>query len=394
GSSSRAYGVNADGSVVVGSGDSSDGTRAFRWVAGAGMENLGTLTGGSSSRAYGVNADGSVVVGVSGSSAGDRAFIWRGVMEDFENLITSFPVLGNDSAVALAEQQFALGQVMGQSGLAAAGQSILSARAGVQHTGRNPTSVGARTTSLGALSFGRGISDNLTLGASISVNATSLQNNAFDMDTGFGAALWGQYSEGGLARTGLQFGAALGYMRSRGEVARGRLLTDVALATGSATVETRAVQATIGYGFAQEGWLVTPSLGVAHYDTTRAAYTETGAAFNASYDALRTSRTVATLGVTGEVALGEQGRLSLGVGVDHEVKSERPRLTGTSDIPGLATFDIGSTASPNRTRAFATVGYTHDLGNGSSISGNVRVGQAVYGSTLSVGLGLSYSMRF
>ena len=315
-------------------------------------------------------------------------------MEDFANLITSFPVLANDTAVALAEQQFALGQVMSQGGFAAAGETVMSARAGGLMTGSNPTTVGRRTTSLAALSFGHGISDTFTLGATVSVNGTSLRNNAFDMDTGFGAAIWGQYSEGGEARTGVQISGALGYMRARGEIARGRLLTDVALATGRATVETRAVEASLGYGFQQGDWLVTPSLGVAHYDTRRAAYTESGAAFNASYDRLRTSRTVGTLGVTGAFAVGEQGRLSLGVGVDHEFSPERPRLTGTSDIPGLASFDIASTITPNRTRPFATVGYSHDFGNGSTLSGDVRVGRAVYGSTPSVGLGISYGMRF
>ena len=133
---------------------------------------------------------------------------------------------------------------------------------------------------------------------------------------------------------------------------------------------------------------------MAHYDTTRAAYTETGAAFNASYDEMRTSRTVATLVVAGEVAVGEQGRLSFGGGVDHEVNPERPRLTGTSDIPGLATFDIASRFTANRTRAFATAGYAHQLGNGGTVSGDLRVGEAVYGTTPSVGLGLSYQMGF
>jgi probable HAF family extracellular repeat protein len=60
---SWAYGVSADGSVVVGRSYNAAGQwRAFRWTASGGMQDLGTL-GGSESEAYGVSADGSVVVG-------------------------------------------------------------------------------------------------------------------------------------------------------------------------------------------------------------------------------------------------------------------------------------------------------------------------------------------
>jgi probable HAF family extracellular repeat protein len=64
GSESEAFGVSADGSVVVGWAYNAAGqTRAFRWTASGGMQDLGTLPGGSLSVAYGVSADGSVVVG-------------------------------------------------------------------------------------------------------------------------------------------------------------------------------------------------------------------------------------------------------------------------------------------------------------------------------------------
>ena len=408
GAGSIAYDVSADGTVVVGESGSNDGTRAFRWVAGGAMQSLGTLTGASTSAAYAVNADGSIVVGESDQ----RAFIWRatptsgggtggsggtgggGTMEDLANLTTSFPVLGNDSAVAQAEQQFALDNLMTPGTILGAGQSVMSTSAGLQNTNRNPTTVGARTTSLAALGFGHGISETVTLGATLSLSGTQFKNNAFDMDAGLGLALWGQYSAGGAAGTGWQLSGSLGFARSEGEVARGRLLTDVITARGQADVETRAVQATLGYGLARGDWLVTPELGLARYDTKRSAYTEAGAAFNASYDAMETTRTVATLSVTGEMAMGARGRLSLWVGVDREVDPERPRLTGRSDLPGLATFDIGSTFTANRTRVFATLGYTHDLGDGATLGADLRMGEAVYGTTPSVGFGVTYRIRF
>lgn len=398
GHDSIATGVNFNGTVVVGSSGSNEGTRAFLWTDSAGMQSLGVLNGGNTSSAYEVNADGSVVIGTSDSATGERAFIWReagGGMEDYENLILSFPVLANDSAVALVQSQFTLGEVMDQTLLAGDGKMAMSARAGLTHTERNPTHVGQRDTSLAALSFGYGLSDTLTVGASLGLNGTSLKNNAFDMETGRNIALWGLYSAGGTARTGLQFGAAIGYGSSEGEIARGRLLTDVILATGSSKVTTRAVEASLGYGFEQaNGWLLTPSVTLAHFDTTRAGYSEAGAAFNAMYDAMEFSRTELTLAIEGEVKLGENGRLRIGGGIEQELNPKIPRLSGTTDLPALPTFDIEGDFVPNKTRPFVTAGYTHDFGNGSSVTADVKLGRAVYGNSPDIGLGVGYGWKF
>jgi len=87
---SWAWGVSADGAVVVGSADNTGwyDNRAFRWTAAGGMQDLGTL-GGYDSWALGVSADGSVVVGVARNAAGGvRAFRWTasGGMQDLGTL--------------------------------------------------------------------------------------------------------------------------------------------------------------------------------------------------------------------------------------------------------------------------------------------------------------------
>jgi probable HAF family extracellular repeat protein len=70
---SRAYAISADGTTVVGEAQRADtNIAAFRWTEGAGMEDLGMLPADTSSVAYATNADGSVVVGASGQ----RAFRW------------------------------------------------------------------------------------------------------------------------------------------------------------------------------------------------------------------------------------------------------------------------------------------------------------------------------
>lgn len=79
GDSSSAFGVNLDGSVIVGHSDSTvtEHEQAFLWTVADGTIGLGTLAGHYKSRASSVSSDGRVVAGTSCSrTAGQMAFRW------------------------------------------------------------------------------------------------------------------------------------------------------------------------------------------------------------------------------------------------------------------------------------------------------------------------------
>jgi probable HAF family extracellular repeat protein len=93
-----AHAVSADGLVVVGVGDpDGGGNSAFRWSAGGGMVRLNRLPGWGYSDSYSVNADGSVVSGYCYSPTSKRAVRWTssnvggGVMEPLTTFQTSCP---------------------------------------------------------------------------------------------------------------------------------------------------------------------------------------------------------------------------------------------------------------------------------------------------------------
>jgi probable HAF family extracellular repeat protein len=93
---SLARATSADGSVVVGY----SGNEAFRWEAGT-MTGLGFLPSATGSQAYDVSADGSTVVGEAFSSTSQEAFIWKdGVMSGLGGLPSSHGLFSAPLAVS------------------------------------------------------------------------------------------------------------------------------------------------------------------------------------------------------------------------------------------------------------------------------------------------------
>jgi probable HAF family extracellular repeat protein len=82
-----AYGVSADGSIVVGGGNSANGSEGFRWQSSA-IAGVGDLGGGIfQSGAIGISANGTVIVGYANNAEGTVASrLQNGVMESLGEL--------------------------------------------------------------------------------------------------------------------------------------------------------------------------------------------------------------------------------------------------------------------------------------------------------------------
>lgn len=446
--SSVATAVSANGIVVVGRADTDDGNqRAFRWdVSSQDMIDLGTLQSGDEdgeSVAWGVSADGSIIVGDADTDqeftipgfggpetfTQQRAFIWRTEMQDFENLLLSFPMLANNTEIAVAQQQAVVGRLMNETCFAGREVtdgvpigSVPSDDYGSQKLEPGPQSrppqaelindcfvvggwlsgigssttpdIGDRTSAVATLTYGRGVDEQTTLGGTLSFSGGSLSSNGFDMGTSVGVSLWGEYSEDGLVRTGWQGGAAVGWGRQSGSITRGVGLENIMPATGDSSLETFGVRATAGYGFQQEEWLITPSVTLSHFDTSRDAYTETGSDFNASYTALSADSTTISARLAGEHEVAERGTLTLGTGLEHDLSPEPIALTGTSDLPGMEDFANDSMLDRKDTRGFLDIAYGHEFDDERTLSGMLRVGEAVFGAATQMDVGVKYGLRF
>jgi hypothetical protein len=275
------------------------------------------------------------------------------------------------------------------------GASFLTLRSSLGRTAADSAQTGAVSTAVAGFSYGRGVTDRLTLGLSADLQRQSLHDNAFDMKTSATLGLWAHYSATAGAGTGLQVSGGVGYTRADGTVTRGRLLADVVEAQGDSTLTTRAARLSVGYGvMAGKALRLTPAVELAHFETRRDAYTERGAAFNASYDAEQTGRTTLSLALRGEQGLGARDTLTFGVGIEHDLHVDAARMTGTSDLPGFETFDIQSPENRNRNRPSASLGYVHRADSGQSFSVDTAVSKADVGSKLNVALNVAYHWAF
>lgn len=451
GEDSRATGVNADGTVIIGTSYGPQGEHAFRWTESSNlMQDLGTLkannTGTSSvsamsadgrvvvgaseidsgemhayfwsdnlgkmqdlgtlrtdntgdSKANGISADGRIIIGEASSDKGvNRAFIYRiydSGIQDYENIFRSFPKLSAEKEMAAAQQQLAVSRLLDTNCFVGATGANCLRLTGVVSNAQSDGDIGRRSQSQGLLTLGHGFTDNLTLGANVSAGSIRLHNSGIDPKTAYGLSVWGKYNESGLAGTGFQANAGIGYNTQDNDLNRGKDLNKVQQIKGTTDLKTVSGRFALGYGFSHEsGWLLTPGVALVRQQTAFDGYKEKDGAFTASYKRAHLKSTVVDLGLSAKKAITSLSGLELGAGLEQDISVERMRLKGSSELPGAISFDNKSSLDRNSARPYATVGYTYDLNAAGTLSAGVRAARDIFSDQPEVSILASYGIKF
>ncbi len=401
---SSAEDVNSDGSVVVGIVDTKAGSRAFHWHEEEGLTELGVLEGGSWSYAFSVSDDGNVVTGYGDSIDGNRAFVWGGgPVLDLQNTATQIGTNAQEQANAMNDLGHSVEGILGNE---------LFPGAGGQSGGRISTQGGAARAPY-ALRFSLGASGGDGTGATVGGVSAALALSDSNMVLGgylglanedgdlAGLDVDGTLLAGGLWLRGNPQGAGLtwkiGASHIGGDV---NILRDASLSSteaglGSSRLSATSLQAEIGYGMDRGAMRLTPFAALRHTEVSRDGYTESnGVTFPLTYDDYDQSWTVARLGVHADMAAGPRGQLRLSGGLDVDLDRGSNPVTGTSAIPGMATFSVAGAQVTHETRGFANAQYVHGLGNGMAFDVSLGVTQSAYGGGAVVSGGLGLQMHF
>ncbi len=400
--------VTPDGAVVAGSSDTDHTvSQAFRWTATDGMEGLGSLRTDNTGYSYptDMSADGSVIVGTSTDDNGNsRAFAWNGAMVDLANTQATARMAAAGVGAASAEYNAnAMRRLDRELDLQpeGGGDGVLS----TQGRARAPV----------VLSFGAGLTRNADVGTFGRADVTGAMGLgggyvlggflevANESKTYGAVSLSGTHLAGGLSVryrdnadfTGLTWRLASQFGTGDSTITRAAILPGTFSGTGKAGLDSGAVSAELGWGYAVEGGVVIPFARIAAARTTRDAYTETtAAAFPLSYDQHRETVSTVTLGLDSRIAVGAAGTLRLSGGMVHDLDRDRDPITGTSAIPGMATFSVAAPAVVNKTRAFGFVSYRHEIDPQRAITTSFGMAQQAWTGKPSSTLRVGYEVRF
>ena len=190
----------------------------------------------------------------------------------------------------------------------------------------------------------------------------------------------------------------LAYTLGQGDIGTYRFpgVVGAEMGYGLANMTSRRASVELGYGIRpNDRLLLSPFLRLSQSTVRRAAYTEAATiAFPLSFDAAKFARTTATLGLDLDFDVGARTVVTVGAGLDHDLNTPRDILTGTSTIPGFATFATAATGPQDHARLYATASLRHSFAGGSSILLTGSVAEDVSSASPYTSLGVTYDIRF
>ena len=323
---SYAVGVNSDGSIIVGSADTSAGRRAFKYVDGT-MTNLGALEGsnenGYGSYAQSASSDGSVIVGYSDSTDGNRAFIYRNVMLDVTNTTTALATTGSQLHSILNYKNNVLSQSL-NANCNVFGINKVCAQLSLRQDSDNhndefsSNSAQSAYTLVGAYQ----LQPNLSLGGLIDQADQELPSNYQDTRNEPTVGLFAAYSG---TYAGREYTAKLSaaYNNENYNITRD-VLTNTEAGTGSSSIASEGMQLEVVTALpSYQGIALTGVAKLNYKNSNRAGYIETSAVdFPVTYSAVEHNAVTNELNLYGEKKLANQWIAGGYIGMEHDLSNK------------------------------------------------------------------------
>ena len=390
GGPSFAYGASADGRVVVGTAATATGDpHAFRHTDASGMVDLGTLGGGTSS-ATGVSADGNVVVGISLTGEGaTHAALWKitetgSHLIDLDNTRTAMAKNANRAWGMLDLRSEQLARLMSQecqidSGSFCIGVGPSYSRNGVAGQTSMSLTLGVRPT------------EHLRLGVTLDqdLDRQLPDNYAKAGSAAPAVALFAAVDETGHG-LGWQGRVAAAYVSSKVDITREQLAYTEA-GQGRSSLRGKSLSIEGAYGVMLNAMTLTPYLGLSQTQVSRQGYRESsGAVFAASYAKMGRTTTSLNLGVRGAKKLTRQLELSANLELTQDLRNKRDAFQAQMEYLGRYTYQAGK---QHDARLGAGTGVSYALNEHSAVHTGVFWAQQPGGNDVT-GIQTAFTYQF
>ncbi|MDF2395657.1 HAF repeat-containing protein [Pseudomonas sp. 3MA1] len=390
GGDSSAHAVSADGRVVVGFAITAEGdSHAFRHTDADGMIDLGTL-GGQQSAATAVSADGNIAVGMSQTANGAlHAALWK-ITEtgthllDLDNTRTAMAKSAHQAWGVLDLRSAQLDRLMSQECQIDSGAFCIGV--GPSYSRNRET----RQTST-SLTLGARPGEHLRLGITLDQNLDQqLPDNYTKAGSSAPAvAMFVAVDESGQG-LGWQGRLAAAYLSSKVDIRREQLAYTEA-GKGRSSLRGKAFSIEGGYGLRLDSLTVTPYIGLSQTQVSRQGYSEhSGAVMAASYAKMARSVTSLNAGVRTAKRLTKQLELNANLGLIQDLNKDQDAFQARMDDLGRYTYQADK---QHYTRFAASTGASYTLDQHSAVHAGVFWTQEPGGND-TTGIQTAFTYRF